>query len=179
MDDPTSALGPNASPKEAARVRLAPLTPGQFDDYLSHALPAYAREKVTSGQWAEAQALELARQEVARVLPQGLSTPHHRLFSLRNGASDTDVGMLWIAEQERGGRRIAYVYDVWVWEAHRRKGYAQAAFLALEGLVHDLGLAGISLHVFGHNTTARALYAKLGYEISSLVLFKEIAHEQP
>ena len=135
--------------------------------------------KVAAGQWAEAQSLELARQEVARVLPQGLATPGHRLFSLRDSRSDAGVGMLWIAEQERGGRKIAYVYDVWVWEAHRRKGYAQAAFLALEGVVRELGLAGISLHVFGHNTAARALYGKLGYETSSLVMFKEIAHEQP
>jgi ribosomal protein S18 acetylase RimI-like enzyme len=38
-----------------------------------------------------------------------------------------------------------------------------------------MGLAGIALHVFGHNQSARALYEKLGYAPTNLNLYKPLA----
>jgi RimJ/RimL family protein N-acetyltransferase len=161
------------SPQDSCR--LEPLGPAEFEAYLAHAIPAYAQEKVAAGQWPEAESIELARKEVERVLPRGLATPEHHLFSIRNDVSPAPVGMIWFGAQQRGGRSIAYVFDVWIWEVYRRKGYAMQAFAALEGVVRQLGLCGISLHVFGHNAAARALYARLGYQPTSLVMYKEIA----
>jgi len=160
-----------------AGIYLVPLTPPEFEAYMAHAVPAYAREKVESGQWAGGESLDLARKEVERVLPQGLTTPDHHLFSIRNETEADGVGMVWIAAQERAGKKIAYIYDVWIREEHRRKGYATQAFTALEKVVRQLGLSGISLHVFGHNTAAQALYRKLGYKATNIVMFKEIVDD--
>ena len=49
------------------------------------------------------------------------------------------------------------------------------AFLAVEAEARRLGLAGIGLHVFGHNTGAQALYAKLGYVPTHINLYKPLA----
>ena len=57
----------------------------------------------------------------------------------------------------------------------QREGHALRAFVALEDEVRRLGLSGIALHVFGHNTGAQALYAKLGFHPTNISLYKPVA----
>jgi len=45
---------------------------------------------------------------------------------------------------------------------------------ALEERVRHLGLSTISLHVFGHNHAARALYEKLGYVTTNVMMSKTL-----
>ena len=156
-------------------TQLVPMTATEFLSYSEEIVPAYAAEKVASGQWSEGEAVALSRKEFAELLPQGLATPGNRLYTLRDGATGATVGRLWIAEQERGGSKVAYVYDVEILPGHQRKGHATRAFEALEAEVRTLGLEGIALHVFGHNHGAQALYAKLGYRPTNIHMFKEIA----
>ena len=122
--------------------------------------PAYAADKVASGQWSEEESLRLSKKEYEELLPQGLTTPDNFLYTIEDSDSNP-VGVLWFAVKTRFNSRVAYVYDVEVWSHHRRKGHAYRAFCALEQEVKRLGLSGIALHVFGHNAEAQALYAKL------------------
>ena len=82
--------------------------------------------------------------------------------------------MLWFAVKTRFDARIAYVFDVGVRPERQRQGHASAAFLALEDEVSKLGLAGIALHVFGHNTAGQGLYARLGFRPKCISLFKRV-----
>ena len=41
-----------------------------------------------------------------------------------------------------------------------------------------MGLAAISLHVFGHNTAARALYEKLGFVTKSVLMSKALGEQE-
>jgi RimJ/RimL family protein N-acetyltransferase len=41
----------------------------------------------------------------------------------------------------------------------------------------DLGAGKVELHVFGHNHGARALYEKLGYTTTSIVMTKAVIKE--
>ena len=50
---------------------------------------------------------------------------------------------------------MAYVYEVLVHPEHRHQGHATRAFLRLEEEVRQRGMAGIALHVFGHNAGAK------------------------
>jgi len=150
------------------------MTEGEFVAFATEAVPAYAADKVASGQWSKDEALELSRKSFDELLPLGLATPDNYLFTIRDSAEQASVGMLWIAVQDRGGKRIAYVYDVSVKPEHQRKGYATRALLALEDKVRSLGLSGIALHVFGHNAIAQALYVKLGYQPTNISMFKAI-----
>ena len=156
-------------------ILLTPMTPAQFAAYLAQSIPDFAQDKILSGQWAKADALALASQSMQDSLPQGLATPDNYLYAMQHGSANAVVGMLWIAAQQRGDRKVAYVYDVIVHEAHRRQGHATEAFAALEKEVLRLGLSGIGLHVFAHNTPAHALYVKLGYAATNINMFKVLA----
>ncbi len=156
---------------------LMPMNEAQFQRYLQVSVPQFAAEKVRSGQWAQAEALELARKSMQDSLPQGLATPDNYLYVLehgphRHGPHREVVGMIWIAALQRGDRRVAYVFDVMVDEPHRRKGHAASAFAAIEEKALELGLSGVALHVFGHNPQAHALYVKLGYITTNINMFK-------
>lgn len=153
---------------------LTPMTETEFCAYLETAIPDFAQDKVNAGQWVPAESLELSRKGYAESLPQGLATPDNYLFAVRDGATSEQIGMLWFAAQERGGQRIAYVYDVAIDAQHQRKGHASRVFAALEVEVQKRGLSGIALHVFGHNTGAQALYQKLGYLPTNINMFKPL-----
>ena len=146
----------------------------QFAAYLEEAIPAYAKGNVESGRWSEAESLALSQQSYAGLLPQGLATPDNYLYAIQDAATHDSVGMVWIAALTHGGKRIAFIYDVLVKPAYQRQGYATRALIALEDEVRVLGLAGIALHVFGHNTGAQALYAKLGYTPTNINMYKAL-----
>ena len=156
---------------------LASMSDAEFSQYLAVAIPDYAQGKIDSGQWAADQALELSRKAYADLLPQGLQTPHNFLFTVRDDAVNPQaVGMLWFAAQDRGGQRVAFVYDVSIDPEHQRKGHASRAFAALEAEVQKHGLSGIALHVFGQNKGAQALYHTLGFVTTNINMFKQLAN---
>lgn len=153
---------------------LVPMSESEFARFLAETVPAYAADKVASGQWSPGEALGLARKDFEELLPEGLATAGNHLFSIRSESGSMPIGWLWYAEQERGGSRVAYVYDVSIRPEFQRQGHAARAFRALESMAARQGLSGIALHVFGHNVVARALYAKLGFEPTNLNLYKAI-----
>ena len=160
-------------PETIAMPVLRPMTQAEYVEWRQQAIPAYAADKVTSGQWSEGESLQLSRKEHEELLPQGLATPDNFLFTIEDSDSKP-VGVLWFAVKMRFNARVAYVYDIEVWSHQRRKGHAYRAFCALEQEVRRLGLTGIALHVFGHNAEAQALYARLGFQPTNINLFKPV-----
>jgi ribosomal protein S18 acetylase RimI-like enzyme len=152
---------------------LRPFTQTEFTAWLEHAVPEYAAGKVKAGAWPADAALEMSRQEHAKLLPQGTSTPGQHLYAIVDSAGQR-VGTLWFARRAKGALQVAYVFNVEVDPAHQRQGHAERAFAALNDEVRKLGLASIELQVFGHNTAARALYNKLGFAPINLVLGKAV-----
>ncbi len=153
---------------------LRPISDSEYAAWLESVVPEYAADKVASGQWSAEAALELSRKEYAELLPQGKDTENNHIYTVLDAGGEA-VGTLWFAVQDRANERIAYVYDIVVDPEHRRCGHAFRAFDALEQEVARLGLTGIALHVFGHNHAAQALYAKLGYGVTNINMFKAVA----
>lgn len=151
---------------------LQPMTEAAFRHFCERAVADYAEENVAAGRWPAQGALERSRQEHDRLLPQGLATPGQHLFSIRDTAQGVDVGSLWLAVTEHPGGRSGYIYDIVIAPAHRRRGHARAAFVALEAVARELGLGDIGLHVFAHNEGAQALYRGLGYQVTGLNMRK-------
>lgn len=145
----------------------------EYDAWVAETIPAYAADKVASGQWPQSTALEQSKRENDELLPLGLATPDNHFFTIVD-AVGAPVGMLWFAVKTRFDARIAYVFDVGVRPERQREGHAFAAFVALEDEVRMLGLAGIALQVFGHNTAGQGLYAKLGFRPTSISMFKSV-----
>ena len=156
-------------------VRMETISEAEFQAYLEPAIAEYAAEHVKGGRWRPEEALEESRKEYMQLLPDGLSSVDQHLFSIKN-ETGTQVGILWFAVRNQGGKRSAFIYDVRIDEAFQRRGYAMQAFQALEMLARDMGLTAISLHVFGHNTAARALYEKLGFVTTNLFMTKSLSN---
>jgi len=154
-------------------VRLETMSEAEFQAFLEPAIIEYAAEHVKSGRWSPEEALEESRKEFTQLLPDGLSSADQHFFSIKD-ASGANAGVLWFAVRHQGGKRSAFIYDVRIDPAFQRRGYATQAFQALEVFVRDMGLTAISLHVFGHNTAARALYEKLGFETTNVLMTKTV-----
>lgn len=154
-------------------IQLIPMTETEFDAYVSVSLEEYGAEGVRSGQWHADEAHEKARQAFESLLPEGLKSPDHYLFTVRD--EDTPVGILWFGIRRQGRLEpIAFVYDIRINEEYRRRGYATQTLQALETKVQEMGLSRIALHVFGHNHGARQLYEKLGYTVTNIHMAKDL-----
>ena len=153
---------------------LRPMSDERYARFWHDSTVDYADDKVASGQWQADAALALSQAEFAAQLPAGLATPDQHLFDIVDAHSGQPVGWLWFAIELRHGRRVAYVYDLAVDTAHQRRGHASRAFRAMECRAQALGAQRIDLHVFGHNAGAQALYAGLGYRVTSVMMAKDL-----
>ncbi len=155
-------------------ARLVKMTQGYFEAYVERSIPEYAAEHVRAGNWEESQAQEKARASYEELLPDGLATKDHFLYTIKGDEEESPVGLLWFAVDRSGSRPKAFVYDLFVEEACRRKGYAREAMLEMETLLGQMGVSRIALHVFGHNSGAMNLYRAIGYQVSDLIMAKEV-----
>lgn len=153
------------------------MTDAEFAAWRPGSIRRYAEEKVRSGAWDETSAPARAEAELSKLLPKGLATEDHHLFTVQD-ASGQSVGMLWFARVDRAGTAVAYLYELAIWPEHRRHGHAEAAMRALEGRARESGCVGVALHVFGHNTRARQLYAKLGFEETNVNMYKRLGRTE-
>jgi ribosomal protein S18 acetylase RimI-like enzyme len=151
-------------------VRLLPMEASEFDAYIDELTRAYAEDNIRVGRWSAETGLAESQSEIRRLLPAGRDTPNQLFLHIVAGDSDERVGWIWLAIEPRG----AFVYDLQVFRAHRRRGYAEAAMLSLEGVARERGATKILLHVFGDNAGARRLYARLGYAETNVMMSKPL-----
>ncbi|HNT74270.1 MAG TPA: GNAT family N-acetyltransferase [Anaerolineae bacterium] len=160
-------------------VALRPMTAATFKTYLEWSIPDYAEECVRAGNFPAEAALRMAEEQFQQLLPRGLDTPQQYLFTIHDTAQDTTVGYLWFGVRGDGDQPFAALYDLMVFPSERRRGYGMQALRALEMRVQDLRLSTIRLHVFGHNSSARALYEKMGYIVTNITMAKSLLASTP
>lgn len=156
-------------------IKLQPMSLAEFQVYLERSVAEYADDKVKAGNWPQEGALERSRQEFNKYLPQGLDTPENFLRTLIDRETGAPVGMIWYAPLPGSTDSTWFIYDFYVNPEQRRRGYAAQALAALEDHARVQSIKAIALHVFGHNTAARALYEKMGYEITNINMVKKVA----
>ena len=156
-------------------IRLVPMTETEYPAYLESDIQRYAEEQVKAGNWHPSEALERSRREHQQLLADGLATPNQYIFSLQDEETGLKVGAIWFAVDDKRLRPSAFVYDFVIYDEFRRKGYGTQALRALENKIKELGVNKISLHVFGHNHAARALYDKVGYAVTGILMSKELS----
>ncbi|SCG75210.1 GNAT family N-acetyltransferase [Micromonospora coxensis] len=155
-------------------VRLESMTDAQYLDYRERAEDDYADSIAASGTLPRPEARRKAREDHARLLPDGPATPGHHLWRVLDGDDGADVGLLWLHVAQRSDGPHAFVYDIEVHEQARRRGYGRAVMRAAERFCRDRGVVSIALNVFGHNTGARALYEQEGYQVTSVQMRKRL-----
>lgn len=155
-------------------IELIQMTPAEFGPYLERLIVEYAAEKVRSGNWTRDESIRRSREECQALLAKGVDTAGQHLYRILDTETGEKVGVVWMAEDGRKSPPVGFIYDLEVEAPYRRKGYATRAMLALEVKARELGLSTIGLHVFGFNHEARALYEKLGYEITNINMSKAL-----
>lgn len=155
-------------------IRLEPMSEAEFASYLARAVPSYAQAHLDAGDVHPDEALSRARQDYDELLPEGLRTPNEHLFTLAHETLGA-VGMIWFELRERRGAKSAYLYDFEIREDLRGRGLGREALQRLEERLRELGVQRVGLNVFGHNRAARALYEKVGFEITGIGMTKKLA----
>ncbi len=160
-------------------IKLIPMEESVYQQYLKTSTKEYGEEHVKAGNWHPSEAHARAEREFQDLLPKGLSTENNYIYTICDESTGTHVGMIWIAVSTNRAIPSAFIYDFRIDEEHRRKGYATEALVAIEDKILELGVHQIGLHVFGHNHAARALYEKVGYQITGLMMRKELKSKNP
>ncbi|MEK2646180.1 GNAT family N-acetyltransferase [Bdellovibrio sp. BCCA] len=155
-------------------IELRKMSAPEFSDYMKYAISNYAAEKQKGEGHSPEDALKISQEAYARQLPQGLETPDQFLFSVIEKATGNSVGILWIAKKFNGEKPYAFIYDIELKPDHRGKGLGKILMNLMEDEVRKLGCSSVGLHVFGHNTSAIALYEKSGFYTTNRMMKKDL-----
>ncbi len=153
-------------------VTLQPMSQTDYDVLMEKAIQPYAEEKVRAGTWEEEESLAKAEEQFDRLLPEGLQTEHHELWNLLNG--EEAIGWVWLCYDPNHPQKEGFIYNFFLFETYRGKGFAKQAIAALEEEAKSLGVQKLSLHVFAHNHIARSLYEKTGFEETGIYMSKPL-----
>ena len=102
------------------------------------------------------------RVQHAALLPDGPRTAGHRFYRIVSTASGETVGHVWLHVDVAAAQ--AFVYDVTILPAHRRRRFATSALTWVEAVARDAGCATLALNVFADNRGAMAMYHILGFQ---------------
>jgi ribosomal protein S18 acetylase RimI-like enzyme len=146
-------------------VRLEPMTAARFATWAQVSVAGFAAEQVASGLLPAGDATAYAWHAFERLLPHGIETPMHHLWTVWSGHEE--VGHLWLRVRPLTAEVEAYVYDVGLVPAAQGRGLGRATMLAAEEQARRLRATVMRLNVFGHNTAALRLYDAVGYAVVS------------
>jgi len=155
-------------------IQFIKMTEAAYAAYLPEAIQEYAQEKVKAGTWAEVEAVDRSTAEYGQLLPDGIQTKQHYLFSILDDAEQPPVGMIWFQVSEMTHGRTAFIFDFKIEAGHQGKGYGRQAMEVLEQVARRMNIKKIKLHVFAHNTRAIHLYETTGFLTTDLHMTKTL-----
>ncbi|RYF48044.1 MAG: hypothetical protein EOO38_10950, partial [Cytophagaceae bacterium] len=89
-------------------IELRKMTEIEYANYLAVALPNYAEEKMRGEGLSKEDAMKLARDSYARLLPNGIATENHFIFAVVQKESNKVIGTLWFGKKIEGAKASAY-----------------------------------------------------------------------
>jgi len=159
--------------RSPAEVVLVPMNEQEFEVMNENGVRRYAEENVRAGYWSRSESVNRSIEAHRALLPEGLRTAGHHFFKSVDRETREAVGHIWIKVEE-GDDRKGFIFDLFIKEGQRGKGYGRATMIAAEGEAKSMGLSSLALHVFYFNDIARHLYDSLGYEIKSMNMMKSL-----
>ncbi len=146
------------------------MSPREFVAFETRSIRGYADFQVAAGLWPRRDAGLRAAGLIRRLLPQGLQTPRHHCWTIRDRRTAVAVGHLWVAEVDASGVNEGYIYDIEIDADHRRQGYGEAALRALVAWARRKRMSAIRLRVHAHNAAARSLYERFGFAATDVMM---------
>lgn len=154
-------------------IRLRLMNEAEYANFARNSLVQYAAEKSKGEGLSAEEGRAVAEKQWAEILPDGQRTKDQYFFQALD-ENDSVVGHAWLALKKRARGPLAFIYDIEISASQRGKGLGRTLMQALETEASRLGAYAIALHVFGHNTTARALYESLNYRVTNVNMEKEL-----
>ncbi len=149
---------------------LRPMNAYEFEHYVKDAVKEYASELTKSGSCQEKDSLSISQKTFTSLLPDGIESKDQFLYHIIN-ETDAVIGMIWFGLRPNNE---GFICDFSIHENFRGQGFGKKAMELVELEAKKLKIKSLKLHVFGHNIAAISLYKKLGYEIYSMNMSKEI-----
>ncbi|MBX3607759.1 MAG: GNAT family N-acetyltransferase [Piscinibacter sp.] len=153
---------------------LVPMDRAAFEAFASEAIEDHAEDSVLAGRWLPEESRARARKEFERLLPDGMQTPGHEFFTIRETADGEVLGQIWFGQSVTGGERVGFLYNIRLDPRFRGQGHAARALQLLDrhALAHEVTV--MRLHVFAFNTRAQALYRAAGYGFTGMNMLKRL-----
>ncbi len=151
-------------------VQLRPLRDDEFGAWLPRMRDSYAQSMIDHAGFSPEGAAAKAAADVERLFPGAQPSAEQLVYAIE--ADGERVGELWLAARDDARQPCLFVYEIYVHETARGRGYSRAAMLFAEEEARRLGLDRIALNVFGGNTVARRLYRSLGYDENAVAVSK-------
>jgi len=150
-------------------VDLVPMTAQDLEDFIREEIVDYARAQARDGIWTDREALDRAREDLARVVTwerEALGLNNQRLWSATDEAG-MRVGWIWVNLAPPGPLEAsAFLCQMTVARARRGRGYGRAMLAALEDRLAAEGVAELQLNVYESNWPAKRLYLTANYEFA-------------
>jgi GNAT superfamily N-acetyltransferase len=154
-------------------VRLAPMSDEEHAEFRERSEVSYAAEIAASRAVPLPEARRQAAEDHERLLPEGVRTPDHYLWTAYEG--DEPVGDIWLHVETKPDGLHASGYGFEVRQELRRRGYGRAIAAAAEQRCREMNVVSIGLTVFGPNKAAQRLYEDLGFEVTVLQMRKHLS----
>jgi ribosomal protein S18 acetylase RimI-like enzyme len=160
-------------------LKLRTMRDDELPAYIERSRGEYAAELEAQAGYTHEDAQRKAEEDWARILPDAKRPEGNYVFAVEDEAGER-VGHLYWAERNGEEGRVAFIYDVEVYEQFRGRGYGRETMQLLEDDVRAQGITKVSLSVFGGNEVARKLYASMGYAERAIFMSKTLeAAPQP
>ena len=145
----------------------------QYAAYVERSVPQFAEESLIAGASKESDAEARSRDVFEQSLPNGIHTPNHHLYVIRDAETQTTIGTTWLMITERPERVSAFICDIFIFPEWRSKGHGANTMRLLEIKAREqFSATEIGLHVFCHNRSAQSFYSKVGYQPTGLIMKK-------
>ena len=158
LDNPSNGLE-ELNPALVVR----PMTGYEFPDYYQGQVEIYATEKVAAGKCTLDEAVVESRQEMAKLLPDGLRSQDQFIFIAE--FENVRIGTVWVDIDTDLEVPRAFGLYIEIDNALRGRGLGRDLMKATQAECRKRGAKGFALSVFGHNSIARKMYESFGFEV--------------
>jgi ribosomal protein S18 acetylase RimI-like enzyme len=155
-------------------VRLRPLGDDEVRGFLDSLHEEYVQELVEDASLSWEEAEEKATTDHAALFPGGNPQPDHHMYVVERETGEPVGHLFWAKRQAPGSSWRGFLYQLYIEEPFRGRGFGRQAMELLEAEVRAEDLPGIDLNVWGGNDLARSLYLKLGFEERAIFMSKEL-----
>ena len=152
-------------------LKLMPMDPNHFQQYINFAVNDYATEKIAAGTWTPETAQKNAQLAYDRLLPNGLETPNNFFYSIFNDSEI--IGYIWFGTDNENPS-TAFIFDFEIYKAYQNRGFGSKTLDLVSRETKNMGYTSLGLHVFGNNSRAIHVYQKSGFNITDIKMQKQL-----